>query len=86
MNKQYTFSLPPEVGVIIDSLPKTKKSEYVAEALMLKEKFKAQQKVLSLLDSIKPSEGISDKSSVELVQEARAARSDQLIANFNTHE
>ena len=86
MNKQYTFSLPPEVGLIIDKLPKTKKSEYVTEALMLKEKFKAQQKVLSLLDRIKPSEGISDKSSVELVQEARAARSDQLVANFNIHE
>ena len=85
MNKQYTFSLPPEVGVIIDRLPKTQKSAFIAEAVVLTEKFQSQKKVLSLLDSIKPISGASSKSSVELVNEARNARSDQLISNFSAN-
>jgi hypothetical protein len=80
-NKQYTFSLPKEAGSLIDAQPKSVKSQYVADALLLKAKFDAQDKLLTLLDRIKPQKGVSDKSSVELIQEARNARTQQLTDN-----
>lgn len=80
-NKQYTFSLPPEVGMVIDALPKMKKSEYVADALMLKGNFNAKKRLLTMLDNIKPRKWLSNKGSVELVQEAREIRAQQLINN-----
>jgi len=85
-NRQYTFSLPDEASTLIDAQPKSAKSLYVTEALLLKAKFDAQEKVLTLLDKIKPQVGISDKSSVELVQEGRNARAQQLIDNCNDDE
>ena len=58
-NRQYTFSLPDEVGTLIDAQPKSEKSRYVADALLLKAKFDAQKKVLALLDKIRPQKGAS---------------------------
>lgn len=85
-NRQYTFSLPQEAGALIDAQPKSAKSQYVANALLLKAKFDAQEKLLTLLDGIEPQKGISDKSAVALVQEARNARAKQLIDNCNVDE
>ena len=85
-NKQYTFSLPNEASALIDAQPRSVKSRYVTEALLLKAKFDAQEKVLSLLDSIKPQKGISDKSAVELIRDARDARAQQLINNCHDNE
>ena len=79
--RQYTFSLPEHVGVLVDAQPRSTKSQYVADALLLKAKCDAQHNVLALLDEIKPKKGISDKSSVELIRDARDARARQLIDN-----
>jgi hypothetical protein len=70
-NRQYTFSLPPEVGNIIDTAPKMEKSKLVAEALLQFKKDNARQKTLDILASITPTDWDTDKSAVELVREAR---------------
>ena len=80
-NRQYTFSLPPEAGEIVDALPKMEKSEYVAQALLHFEKEKARKKALDLIASLKPKKWDTDKDSVALVQEARIARAKQLSDN-----
>ena len=79
-NKQYTFSLPSEVAALIDAQPKSAKSQYVTDALLLKAQLDARKKVLALLDGIKPQKGASDKDSVALIQDARNIRAQQLIA------
>ena len=53
MNKQYTFSLPEEVGDIIGSLPKTEKSKYVANAIINQEKIEAKRKQTPWRDFVK---------------------------------
>jgi hypothetical protein len=80
-NKQYTFSLPPEAGEIIDSLPKMEKSERVAQALLHFERQQAKQKTLDVLALLKPREWETDKDAVTLVEEARAYRSANLSDN-----
>ena len=85
-NKQYTFSLPSEVAALIDAQPKSAKSQYVTDALLLKAQLDAQKKVLALLDEIKPQKGASDKDSVALIQDARNIRAQQLIDNSHTDE
>ena len=85
-NRPYTFSLPDDVARTIDALPKARKSEFVAEAVRMRSQRDAQARVLTLLDEIQPQKGLSDKSAVELIQEARDARAQTLIHNVNTHE
>ena len=80
-NKQYTFSLPPEAGSIIDALPKTEKSECVAQALIQFRKEKARLKTLDILSLLQPKDWGTEKDSVILVQEAREKRANQLIDN-----
>ncbi len=80
-NKQYTFSLPPEVGKIIDVLPKMEKSERVAQALLHYEREKAKQKTLDILTLLQPKDWGTDKDTVTLVQEARKKRAEQLAGN-----
>lgn len=80
MNKKYTFSLPPEVGVIIDNLSKTKKSDFVAQAILNQERTIAQKKALDVLALIKPKTWDTDRDSVQLVQEARDSRSEQILS------
>ena len=70
-NRQYTFSLPPEVGAIIDTAPKMEKSKLVAEALLQFKRGNARQKALDILASITPTDWDTDKSAVELVREVR---------------
>ncbi len=82
-NKQYTFSLPPEAGRVIDALPKMEKSECVAQALLLFERERAKQKTLDILKLLKPKDWGTDKDSVTLVQEARQKRAEQLTDNNN---
>ena len=83
MNKQYTFSLPESIGQIIDALPKTKKSQYIAEAIINQEKLKAQQKALDVIDLLKPTDWDTDKDAVELVREARVKRTGQILSDEN---
>jgi hypothetical protein len=78
-NKQYTFSLPPEAAEVIDVLPKTKKSECVANALLSYKKEQARQKALDFIATLKPKKWNTDKDAVRLVQEAREERSRQLL-------
>ena len=85
-NKQYTFSLPDEAATLIDAQPKSAKSQYVADALLLKAKFDAQKKVLTMLDKLKLQKGASGKDSVALIQGTRNARAQQFIDNSNTDE
>ncbi len=82
-NKQYTFSLPPEAGKVIDALPKMEKSERVAQALLQFEKERAKQKTLDILKLLKPKGWDTDKDSVTLVQEARQKRAEHLTNNDN---
>ncbi len=82
-NKQYTFSLPPEAGKVIDALPKMEKSERVAQALLQFEKERAKQKTLDILKLLKPKDWGTDKDSVTLVQEARQKRAEHLTNNDN---
>ena len=76
LNKQYTFSLPPEAGRIIDALPKMEKSKCVAEALIQFEKEKAKQKTLDVLALLQPKDWETEKDSVTLVDEARQQRAE----------
>jgi hypothetical protein len=80
-NKQYTFSLPPEAGRIIDALPKMEKSECVAQALMQFEKEMAKQKTLDILALLQPKDWGTEKDAVTLVQEARQKRAGHLSGN-----
>ena len=77
-NKQYPFSLPPEAGRIIDTLPKMEKSEFVAQALMQFEKERARQKTLDILAMLEPKDWDTEKDAVTLVQEARQQRAKDL--------
>ena len=81
MNKQYTFSLPEEVGQVIDALPKTEKSKFVADAVKNQVRMKAKQKALNIIDLLNPKDWETDKDAVQLVQEARTDRSEQILAN-----
>lgn len=81
-NKQYTFSLPPEAGRIIDALPKMEKSECVAQALIQFEKEKAKKKTLDILTLLQPRDWGTEKDSVTLVQEARKKRSERSSDNI----
>ena len=69
--RQYTFSLPPEVGAMIDQEPRMEKSKLVAKALLKYKKDTARQKALNILNSITPTEWETNKSAVELVREVR---------------
>ena len=83
-NKQYTFSLPPEAGEIIDALPKMAKSEYVAQALLHFEQKRAKQNALDVLAVLQPKDWNTDKDAVTLIQEARQQRSQHLANNDDT--
>ena len=78
LNKQYTFSLPPEARRIIDALPKMEKSKCVAKALIQFEKEKAKQKTLDVLALLQPKDWGTEKDSVTLVDEARQQRAEHL--------
>jgi hypothetical protein len=86
MNKQYTFSLPSEVANIIDSLPKTEKSSYVAQAILNQEKEKARQKALDVISLLNPQSWNTKKDAVELVQETRTARAGNILSNAKNND
>ena len=81
MNKQFTFSLPEEVAEIIDALPKTEKSNYIAQAVLNQEKEKAKQKALDVIALLHPKEWDTEKDAVELVQEARTTKANNILSN-----
>jgi hypothetical protein len=79
--KQHSISLPENASAILDSLPKGEKSQLVAEALLLLQKERARHEALRILDEIEPTDWGTDKDSVQLVQEARAERTGQILSN-----
>ena len=81
MTKQYTFSLPPEAGAIVDQEPRMEKSKLVAKALLQYKQDTARRKALDILASITPKKWATDKDSVELVREARLKRSQDIMDN-----
>ena len=81
MNKQYTFSLPEEVAAVIDALPKTEKSKYIAQAVVNQEKLKAKQRALDVIALLKPKDWGTDKDAVDLVNDMRTGRASDILAN-----
>lgn len=81
MNKQYTFSLPEEVANVIDALPKTEKSKYIAQAVLNQERSKAKQKALDVIALLDPKDWGTDTDAVDLVNEMRIGRSNQILSN-----
>lgn len=79
------FTLPESIKEFIDKLPSGEKSKYVAEAIEEKRqreaKEEARQRVLKLLDNLEPVEDDDPRDAVELVDAARNARAEQIIAN-----
>ena len=83
--KQHNISLPLKISKFIDSLPKGKKGKFIISAIEEKMQTEAQQKVREMLANLEPQVIDTDKTSVELIQEARNARSEQIINNYKDH-
>ncbi len=81
MNKQYTFSLPEEVAAVIDALPKTEKSKYIAQAVVNQEKLKAKQRALDVIALLSPKDWGTDKDAVDLVNDMRTGTASNILAN-----
>ena len=79
--KQYSILLPDDASAILDGYPEREKSQVVAEALYLLQKERARYEALKILDEIEPTDWGTDKNSVQLVQEARAERTKQVLSN-----
>ncbi len=76
-----TYSLPTDVCEFLDKLPRNARSKFVSQTLRREVGRRAKEKALATLDSIVPVKTDGKKSSVELVQELRNKRRQQIIDN-----
>lgn len=53
MNKQYTFSLPMEIAKIIDAIPLSERSIYIAEAVIRFTRQQSQEKEVDVMTLLK---------------------------------